>query len=108
MARSECKYGRRPCLFVSCKYNLYLDVDPKTGSIKFNFPDLEPDEMVESCALDIADRGGEILENVGLAINMTRERVRQIEEMTTERLRFSDDAIKLLEHVEFAAMHAVG
>src|SRR5690242_4638453 len=39
--RAECVNGPRPCLFVSCKYNLYLDVNPETGSIKLNFPDKE-------------------------------------------------------------------
>ena len=35
--RSECATGPRPCLFVSCKYHLYLDVNPRTGSVKLNF-----------------------------------------------------------------------
>src|SRR5271170_95860 len=39
--RAECVNGPRPCLFVSCKHNLYLDVNPETGSIKLNFPDKE-------------------------------------------------------------------
>ncbi|HZJ54956.1 MAG TPA: DNA-binding protein, partial [Myxococcaceae bacterium] len=39
--RADCINGPRPCLFVSCKHNLYLDVNPETGSIKLNFPDKE-------------------------------------------------------------------
>ena len=39
--RADCVNGPRPCLFVSCKHNLYLDVNPETGSIKLNFPDKE-------------------------------------------------------------------
>src|SRR5688572_696068 len=39
--RGECKEEARPCPWVSCKYHLYLDVNPETGSIKLNFPDLE-------------------------------------------------------------------
>ena len=62
--RSECASGPRPCLFVACKYHLYLDVNPETGSIKMNFPDLEPWELEETCALDIAERGGVTLEEV--------------------------------------------
>jgi hypothetical protein len=69
----------RPCVFVGCERTLYLDVNPDTGSIKFNFPVLEPDEMRESCAEDLADRGGMALEEVGRAYNLTRERIRQIE-----------------------------
>ncbi len=56
--RSECAEGVRPCPFVSCRYHLYLDVNPATGSIKINFPDLEVWEMPHTCALDIAERGG--------------------------------------------------
>lgn len=77
--RGECVDGQRPCPFVSCKHHLYLDVSTKTGAIKLNRPDLEPEQLEESCALDVADRGGETLENVGAIMNLTRERVRQIE-----------------------------
>src|SRR5689334_3476886 len=37
-SRAECAQGPRPCMFVSCKHHLYLDVNPATGSIKLNFP----------------------------------------------------------------------
>lgn len=77
--RGDCVDGPRPCPFVSCSHHLYLDVSPKTGSIKLNFPDLDVDELKETCALDVADRGGTILEEVGALMNLTRERVRQIE-----------------------------
>jgi hypothetical protein len=77
--RSECIDGPRPCPFVSCKHHLYLDVNPETGSIKLNFPDLEIWEMAETCSLDVADRGGITLEEVGEILNLTRERIRQVE-----------------------------
>jgi hypothetical protein len=77
--RAECAGGERPCPFVSCKHHLYLDVSAKTGAIKLNFPDLEVWEMNESCALDVADRGGVTLEEAGAHLNVTRERVRQLE-----------------------------
>jgi hypothetical protein len=79
MTRGECQNMERPCPFVSCKHHLYLDVNPETGSIKLNFPDLEPWELKESCALDVADRGGITLEEVGEIMNLTRERIRQVE-----------------------------
>ena len=69
----------RPCPYVSCKHHLYLDVNPETGSIKLNFPDLEVWEMAETCSLDVADRGGITLEEVGEILNLTRERIRQVE-----------------------------
>lgn len=84
--RAECVDGHRPCPFVSCRYNLFLDVHPTRGSIKLNFPDREPDEMGESCALDVADRGGQTLEQVGAAMNVTRERLRQLEVEACERI----------------------
>ena len=55
--RSECAEGMRPCPHVSCRHHLYLDVSPKTGAIKLNFPDLDPWELPVSCALDIAEDG---------------------------------------------------
>ena len=78
-SRAECHEGMRPCPFVSCKYHLFLDVQPRTGAIKLNFPDLEVEDMNESCSLDIADRGGTTLEEVGAIMNLTRERIRQLE-----------------------------
>ena len=77
--RLECKDGPRPCPWVSCKHHLYLDVNPDTGSIKLNFPDLEVWDMRETCALDVADRNGITLEEVGEIMNLTRERIRQVE-----------------------------
>jgi len=77
--RSECVDGARPCPFVSCKHHLYLDVNPETGSIKLNFPDLEVWDMADTCSLDVADRGGITLEEVGEILNLTRERIRQVE-----------------------------
>jgi hypothetical protein len=77
--RAECENDIRPCPWVACKHHLYLDVNPETGSIKINFPDLEPWEMSETCALDVADRSGITLEEVGEIMNLTRERIRQVE-----------------------------
>jgi len=77
--RTECAGGERPCPFVSCKYHLFLDVNPETGSIKLNFPHMEVWDMSETCALDVADRGGITLEEVGEIMNLTRERIRQVE-----------------------------
>jgi hypothetical protein len=69
---------RRPCPFVSCRHHLYLDTT-STGGIKINFPGLEPWEIPVSCSLDAGGRGGMTLEEISEAMNMTRERVRQVE-----------------------------
>ena len=68
----------RPCSYVACKYNLYLDVT-HGGSVKLNFPDIEPDQMEFSCALDVADSGDSTLEFAASVLNVTRERIRQLE-----------------------------
>ena len=77
--RAECGEQARPCPWVSCKHHLYLDINPVTGSIKINFPDLEPWELPHTCALDVAETGGLTLEEVGEITNLTRERIRQVE-----------------------------
>ena len=77
--RSECREDMRPCPWVACKHHLYLDINPETGSIKINFPDLEPWELKNTCALDVAEKGGITLEEVGEILNLTRERIRQVE-----------------------------
>jgi hypothetical protein len=78
-SRGDCAGGQRPCPWVSCKHHLYLDVNQETGSIKLNFPDLEVSDMKDTCSLDVADRGGITLEEVGEILNLTRERIRQVE-----------------------------
>jgi hypothetical protein len=94
--RAECRNGLRPCPFVSCKYHLYLDVT-ESGSIKLNFPDLEVWEMEETCALDVAERGGITLEEVGEIMNLTRERIRQLEVRGLIKLKM-DPLSDKLEH----------
>jgi hypothetical protein len=84
--RGECANIVRPCPYVSCTHHLYLDVSPLTGSIKLNFPDMDPDELTVSCALDVADGGGATLEETGVIMNLTRERVRQIESVAKKRI----------------------
>lgn len=87
--REECRGEARPCPWVACKHHLYLDVNPETGSIKINFPDLEPWELKDTCALDVAERGGITLEEVGEIMNLTRERIRQVEVRGLLKLKMS-------------------
>jgi hypothetical protein len=98
--RAECVEGERPCPFVSCKHHLYLDVSAKTGAIKLNFPDLEVWEMTETCALDVADRGGTTLEEVGAIMNLTRERIRQVEVKGLAKLEALKDMTALRDYVD--------
>ncbi len=98
--RAECADGPRPCPYVSCRYHLYIDVSPRTGAIKLNFPDLEVWEMGESCALDVADRGGTTLEDVGAIMNLTRERIRQVEVKALAKLEALRDMMALRDYVD--------
>lgn len=98
--RAECASGARPCPFVSCKHHLYLDVSARTGAIKLNFPDLEVWDMTETCALDVADRGGTTLEEVGAIMNLTRERIRQVEVKGLAKLEALRDMAALRDYVD--------
>lgn len=98
--REECADAPRPCPYVSCKHHLFLDVSARTGAIKLNFPDLEVWEMNESCALDVADRGGTTLEDVGAIMNLTRERIRQVEVKALAKLQALRDMEALRDYVD--------
>jgi len=100
VARGECAGSERPCPFVSCKHHLYLDVSTKTGAIKLNFPDLEVWDMTETCALDVSDRGGTTLEEVGAIMNLTRERIRQVEVKGLAKLQALKDMAALRDYVD--------
>lgn len=85
--RAECADVPRPCPFVGCRFNTYLDVGD-TGDVRLNSP-LEPNEVdpAMSCALDVADDGGASLRDVGRVLSMTRERARQIEARALDRMK---------------------
>lgn len=90
--RGACIDAARPCPFVSCRYNLYLDVT-EFGGLKLNFPGAEVDELEETCALDVAEKSdgdGVTLERAGALLNVTRERIRQIQDAATAKLEQYD------------------
>src|SRR4030095_8946302 len=99
-ARAECAEGPRPCPYVSCKHHLYIDVSGRPGAIKLNSPDLEVWDLGESCALDVADRGGTTLEDVGAIMNLTRERIRQVEVKALAKLEALRDMMALRDYVD--------
>ena len=73
--RDDCANGERPCPWVSCRHHLYFIVKARKGAL----PTTKPWDMDETCALDIADRGGSTLQEVGDALGFTREMIRRIE-----------------------------
>jgi len=83
--RGDCVNGVRPCPFVSCRYHLALDVHHET--IKYNFPRTDIADMKHTCSLDIADHRGTTLEEVAEVLNITRERVRQLEMIALRKMQ---------------------
>ena len=78
--RGDCLQGPRPCPWISCRYNLFLDVS-SNGGLKFvHGEDSDPSEVQsESCALDVAAAGPHNREVIAELLHVTFERVRQIE-----------------------------
>jgi hypothetical protein len=56
--------------------------------------------MNETCALDVADRGGTTLEEVGAIMNLTRERIRQVEVKGLAKLQALKDMMALRDYVD--------
>ena len=56
--------------------------------------------MTETCALDVADRGGTTLEEVGAIMNLTRERIRQVEVKGLAKLQALGDMEALRDYVD--------
>jgi hypothetical protein len=75
----------RPCVFVGCRESLYLDVT-QAQSIKLNYPELEPDELEVSCVLDVASGDPLSDADISRVMNLSRERVRQIEIVAFRKL----------------------
>jgi hypothetical protein len=98
--RGDCAGGPRPCPLVRCRWHLAIDVGQRTGALTFNFPDLGVDELEHSCALDVADAGGATLEEVGVMMNLTRERVRQVEVKAMAKLERAGAMVALREYSE--------
>ncbi len=106
--RSECiNNGVRPCPFVSCAHHLFLDVRkvqrvvrsrkiPREAvdTIRINFPVFSPLDLEFSCSLDEVREfpDGMTLEEMGQRMNLTRERVRQLEVAVLEKIRCTIDA----------------
>lgn len=59
--RADCEAGPRPCPWTTCRYNLAAE-----GA------------TAETCALDVAARGGLTLEEIGRILHVSDERIRQI------------------------------
>jgi hypothetical protein len=106
--RGECP-DVRPCPWVGCRYNTYLEVSTH-GSLTLFDPGRQPWDVspATSCALDVAERGGVTPEDVGAIFGMSRERIRQIEQGALAQLE-GEDLDGMLEAVaELAAGRDAG
>lgn len=85
----HCEGVPRPCPFVSCKHNLYLDVEPGTGEVRFNFPLLEPEDMPPeaSCAIDVARSGARDDAAVAELLNVGEAVVERVVRVNGPKLR---------------------
>ena len=87
--RRDCRNVPRPCPFVSCRYNTFIDINSTSGKLKIvQNCECPTDMKIDNCALDIVDKYGALtLEEIGKIINVTRERVRQIGDAACRKLR---------------------
>ncbi len=84
--RADCEHIPRPCPYLGCRHHLAQDLTGN-GHIHLTFPWIFPWEMTHSCALDVAEDGQHTLEEVGEVLNVTRERVRQIERVAMAKCK---------------------
>lgn len=87
--RADCANGSRPCPWVSCRHHLLLDIGRDGRLLRArDFDEIDArsiadalEEMPETCALDVADRGprsaADVAELLGLKHDAVDEVVRR-------------------------------
>ena len=99
--RAECADVPRPCPYVSCRHNLYLD-ETHGGAVKLLFPGRPPEKMPPawSCTLDIAERfevKGASFPQIAKALHVSMQRAEQIAKQGIAKLADHPDGTALLE-----------
>ena len=77
-SRQQCLGKDEPCPFARCRHHLKIDVN-EIGSVKDNFPGWSVLDMEETCSLNVAKQGAQTTERVARLMNLSTERIRQIE-----------------------------
>lgn len=90
--RGDCAGGERPCPWASCRFHLLVDVSPETGLLKIQERELE--DLPETCALDVADRGGLNQPDTAALLGVTRQRVDQLEKHGIRLLTLRADRLR--------------
>lgn len=91
--RGECVEVTRPCPYVACRYNLFLDVvdhaTPQQRSQRVLLHGQDPlkADPAASCALDVAERGPQSATDIATLLHVTTARVSQIIDRANRRLR---------------------
>ena len=91
--RAACLSGVRPCPWVRCRHHLYLEVRPN-GSLHFPFGEVELDELRDTCALDVADRGRQSLSATAEAMGLSKASALNIEGRALMHLRIGADGLR--------------
>jgi ABC-type transporter Mla MlaB component len=102
--RGDCEGGVRPCPWASCRHHLLVHVDA-AGRLVQPFGEASLEDLADTCALDVADRGPQTTVATAQALGISRSRVQQIETATAASL------VRWLRRAEvsssdFAAAHA--
>jgi hypothetical protein len=84
---------------VGCRYHLAIEVNQRLGSLMIVWPDRELWELDETCALDVAAAGWRTLEECGELLNLTRERIRQVQDRALLKLKMTIEAERLRAHL---------
>jgi hypothetical protein len=82
-----------PCRFVTCAHHTAFEVN-HTGSIWDQRAGLEVEELPDTCALDVAERGPRTLEQVAEVYQTSRQRILQIEEVAMAKLTAQSDRLR--------------
>jgi hypothetical protein len=83
LTRGDCEDGPRPCPWIACRYHVAIrDITPD-GKIKWT-----PNWINKpTCTLDIADEGEQSLADIARLYGVSREWIRQLEEIALRKLR---------------------